>query len=279
MKKTAIITGSTDGIGKHTALGLAQKGFDIILSGRNEAKGKIIQNEIQQLNPNVKVFFYPVDFSKQSSIRKFADNINQKHEHIHVLVNNVGLLKSERIETEDGVEQMFAVNHLAAFLLSHLLLDQLKKSAPARIVNVSGGAYKFGKIQLDNLNLKNGFSPFKALAQAKLANLLFTHEAHRQWNESGIQLFAADPGAAKTPGHNEHQYWWLKWMLPLIGTSPEKAAFSSIRASSAPELNDKSGIFIDVKGRQTKLSELIPEPGIAGQLWEKSLEMVGGRLK
>lgn len=272
--RNALVTGSTDGIGKQTALGLAAKGFNVIVTGRDVNKGSEMVKELESNNPLGKFFFYSVDFSSQSGIRDFATKINNDFRHIDVLVNNVGLFTSKRKESEDGIELMLAVNYLSAFLLTHLLLDKLKISGNARIINVTGGAYKFGEIHFDDINLKQDFRSFKALGQAKLANILFTYEAERNWAEFGIHSIAVDPGAAKTPGHKEHSNIMLKWLLPIIGTSTKVAAHSSIEAATSSVYDGLGGIFLNKKGKLEKTNELSLNEQIANRLWKMSINML-----
>ncbi|WP_373495927.1 SDR family NAD(P)-dependent oxidoreductase [Aquiflexum sp.] len=272
--RTALITGSTDGIGKQTALGLAERGWDVVLTGRNIDKGNSMLTELKKINPYGNFNFYSVDFSSQKSIRSLADRINNEIPFIHVLINNVGLFTSKRKESVDGMELMLAVNYLSAFLFSNLLLEKLKKSMKTRIVNVTGGAYKFGKVNFEDLNHKKGFGSFKALGQAKLCNILFTYESERRWSKFGIHSIAVDPGAAKTPGQNEHSIFLLKWLLPLIGTSTKIAAYSSIEAATSSIYEGVGGIFLNKKGKPEESSTSSKDENAARELWEMSCKMV-----
>lgn len=273
-RKIALVTGSTDGIGKQTALGLASKGFNVIVTGRNADKGNAMLAELESISPLGKYSFYAVDFSSQKSIKDFATNINNDLHHLDVLVNNVGLLTSKRRESEDGIELMFAVNYLSAFLLTHLLLDKLKNSDCARIVNVTGGAYKFGKINFDDINMVKRFNSLKALGQAKLANILFTYEAERMWAKFGIHSIAVDPGAAKTPGHKEHSNYLLKMLLPLIGTSTKEAAYSSIEAATSLNFEGTGGFFLNKRGKPQLSSSASRDRSTAILLWKKSNDIL-----
>lgn len=273
--KIALITGSTGGIGKATAYQLAERGFDIILTGRNVFNGEELRMQLLLRFPEIEVYFYRVDFASIASIYSLADRIKQDFTQIDVLINNVGLMLSEKRTTEEGIDELWMVNHLAGFLLSHLLLDLLSKNQDARIVNVSGGIYQFGKINPDRMSFEEERSPLKTLAQAKLANLLWTFEAARRWQYLGIKLYAVDPGAAKTPGHERHQYTWLKWLLPMISSSTQEAAYSSVLAASSPLFAYQSGIFLNKKGEEEITNKMSLDQALATKVWDFSLESLG----
>ena len=151
--KVCIVTGANSGIGKATALGLAQMGATIVMVSRNQVKGEEAQNEIKEKSGNDAVDLMLADLSSQASIRQLAENFQQHYQQLHVLINNAGVVNLTRRETVDGLEMTFAVNYLAPFLLTHLLLDKLKASAPARIVNVSSGSHQSGYIKMDDLEI------------------------------------------------------------------------------------------------------------------------------
>src|SRR5579862_7338491 len=167
--KICLVTGATSGIGKATALGLAQQQATVVLIARSQAKGEATRQEIQAATGNQSVDVLLADLSSQASIRQLAATVAERYPHIHVLVNNAGVFMLKRRETVDGLETTFAVNHLAPFLLTHLLLDQLKASAPARIVNVSSGAHTAGRINWQDVQLHHGYGVWRAYAQSKLA--------------------------------------------------------------------------------------------------------------
>ncbi len=160
--KTCMVTGANSGIGKATALGLAQMGANVVMVARDRARGEVAQNEVKAKSGNNSVDLLVADLSSQESIRKFVEDFKQHHKQLHVLINNAGVFMLTRRETVDGLEITFAVNYLAPFLLTNLLLDVLKASAPARIVNVSSEAHENGYIKMDDLQAKKNYRPFRA---------------------------------------------------------------------------------------------------------------------
>src|SRR5260370_14955398 len=165
--KTCMVTGANSGIGKATALGLAQVGANVVMVARDRARGEVAQNEVKAKSGNNSVDLLVADLSSQQSIRKLVENFKQHYKQLHVLINNAGVFMLTRRETADGLEITFAVNYLAPFLLTNLLLDVLKASA--RIVNVSSEAHENGYIKMDDLQAKQNYRPFHAYGQSKLA--------------------------------------------------------------------------------------------------------------
>lgn len=178
--KVCLVTGSSSGIGKVTARELARMGASVVMVCRNRAKGEAAQAEIKQDSGNAQVDLIVADLSELSETRRAASEFKQKYTRLHVLVNNAGAINAERKVTTDGLEATFATNYLAPFLLTHLLLDVLKASAPASIVNVSSSGHTGGKIDFADLQGTQGYSFMKAYTQSKLAQLYFTYELASQ---------------------------------------------------------------------------------------------------
>src|SRR5437868_8628967 len=178
--KICMITGANSGIGKATALGLAQMGATVVLVSRDRARGEEAQNEIKAKSGNDAIDLLLADLSSQQSIRQLVADFKQRYTWLHVLINNAGTFALTRRETVDGLEMTFAVNVLAPFLLTNLLLDVIKASAPARIVNVSSDSHEAGYIKMNNLESKGFYRPMRAYGQSKLALLLFTYELARR---------------------------------------------------------------------------------------------------
>src|SRR5829696_4396705 len=179
-EKVCLITGATSGIGKATAMGLANMGASVVMVGRDRGRGEAALAEIKERSANASVDLMLADLSSQEQVRRLADEFKEAHPRLDVLINNAGVIRSKRITTADGLETTFALNHLAHFLLTDLLLDVLKASAPARIVNVASGEQRNGTIDFDDLQGEEGYKGPKAYTQSKLATVLFTYELARR---------------------------------------------------------------------------------------------------
>lgn len=177
--KTALITGGNTGIGKATALALAQKGARVILACRSLARGDKAASEIRSQVENAEIAVYFLDLSSLKSVRTFVQNFIKTENGLHILINNAGMYGCPHWKTEDGYEMQFAVNHLGHFLLTNLLMDTLAQSAPSRIIVVSSSLHKYSQIEFDDLNGDKNYEPKKAYKQSKLANLLFAHELNK----------------------------------------------------------------------------------------------------
>ena len=191
--KVCMVTGSTAGIGKATATGLAKLGAHVIVVGRDAKKGEAVVNEIKQASGNAEVALLIGDFSSQASVRQLAETTKATYSQLHVLVNNAFTFTAERTVTVDGNETIFAVNFLSAFLLTNLLLDLLKSSTPARIVNMAA-PQTGAAIHFDDLQGEKSFSGFRQNSQAKLAMVLFTYELERKLKGTGVTANCLNPG-------------------------------------------------------------------------------------
>ncbi|XP_054716538.1 retinol dehydrogenase 13-like isoform X1 [Uloborus diversus] len=196
--KTVIITGGNTGIGKQTALDLARRGAKVIIACRDLEKGKRAEEYINDQVPNAKVLIKSLDLASFKSIRRFASEILQSEPKINILINNAGVAACPKWLTEDGYEMQFGTNHLGHFLLTTLLLDRIKASAPARIVNVSSLAHIFGNINFKDINLDRGYQPLLAYCRSKLANILFTKELANRLKGTGVTTYCLHPGAVHT---------------------------------------------------------------------------------
>ena len=195
--KVCLITGGTSGIGKSTAHELARMGATVVIVGRNAQKTSQVVEEIRAASGNNTVDSLLADLSSQQEVRRLANEFESKYSHLHVLLNNAGAVFMRRQLSVDGIEMTFALDHLACFLLTNLLLDKIKASAPARIINVSSGAHTSGKIEFDNLQGERDYSP-RAYDNSKLANILFTMELARRLEGTGVTVNALHPGFAAT---------------------------------------------------------------------------------
>lgn len=271
--KVCIVTGANTGIGKETALGLAKLRATVVMVCRDRERGEAALREIKQKSGNDRVELMICDFSSQNSIRQFAGDFNQQHDRLYVLVNNAGVVLRERSMTEDGLESTFAINHLGYFLLTNLLLDVLKKSAPSRIVNVASTAHKYGKLDVNAWPAGSSFSAFGAYANSKLANVLFTYELARRLEGTGVTANCLHPGGVGTNLYRGLPKF-LQALIKLVTIGPERGARTSIYLASSPEVEGVTGKYF-ARRRQQKSSEASHNEEAARRLWEVSETLTG----
>ncbi len=274
--KTALVTGASSGIGKVTASALATMGATVYLVCRNRAKGGQVQQEIKELAGHDRVFLIVADLAEQAQVRRAAQEFLDTGEPLHILHNNAGITNTARRETVDGIEETFAVNHLAYFLLTNLLLDRLKESAPARIVNVASDAHYFVRgMQFDDLEYENQYKTFKVYGQSKLANLLFALALAPKLVGTDVTVNSVHPGVVTT-GLGMQNGGFLSKIVPVIGgllfRSPEKGAESSIYVCTSPALNDVSGKYY-ANCRQKTPKPWARDVEAAEKLWKISEQM------
>jgi NAD(P)-dependent dehydrogenase (short-subunit alcohol dehydrogenase family) len=279
--KTVLITGANQGIGKATAIALARKGARVVMVARNGDKGRAALAEVQGASPSRDAELIVADLSSQSEVRRLAAEFRSRHPRLDVLINNAGLYVPERHTTVDGIEETFAVNHLAPMLLTTELLDLIKASAPARIIGVSSEAHRGGKMQWDDLQLaSHKYGGFKAYNQSKLANLLFTSELARRLQGSGVTANALHPGVIASgfgqtyPGALSVL---IKVIRPFLLTNEEGAA-TSVYLASSPEVEGVTGKYF-VKCKPAKSSALSLDEAAQRKLWALSVEMVKPRAR
>lgn len=275
--KIALITGATSGIGKASAAGLATLGATVVLVARNEQKGLAARDELRTQSGNPQVDVLIADLSSQRSVRELAASYQQRYGQLHVLINNAGGIFFRRETTPDGLELTFALDHLAYFLLTNLLLERLTDSAPARIINVSSNAEASGRINFDDLQATERYGAFPVYAQAKLANLLFTYELARRMEGSGVTVNAVRPGPVATNFGGSGSSW-LNRLVPLIfrtiGKPPEVAAETVVMLASAPEVARLNGkAFYERREQQT--SARSHDPVVQQRLWNLSAALTG----
>lgn len=273
--KVCLVTGATQGIGKETARALVKIGADVTIVGRNPERTAAAADELAKERGGAKVDFLLGDLSSMADVRKVASDFRAKHDRLDVLVNNAGVIIMDRTVTKDGYEATFATNHLAYFLLTELLLDLLKKSAPSRIVNVSSAVHTGGKIPFDDLNGEKSYSGTAAYSQSKLANVLFTYELARRLEGTGVTANALHPGVIRS-GFGRNNGGWLgfgvKLMAPFLIT-PEKGARTTVYLASSPDVEGVTGKYFD-KCKPVPSSKLSHDESVAKQLWSVSEEMV-----
>jgi NAD(P)-dependent dehydrogenase (short-subunit alcohol dehydrogenase family) len=274
--RTILVTGATSGIGLVTARELARLGGQVTIVSRNAEKCGAVAGRIKAETGNP-VEFIAADLSTLAGIMQAAADFKQRHTHLHILVNNAGGFFIKRILTADGYEMTFALNHLNYFLLTNLLLDILKASAPARIVNVSSGMHVSAKLDLDNLQGEENFSGVGAYGQSKLANVLFTYELARRLEGTRVTANALHPGyvATNLAANNGLLFGtFAKLSARLFGRKPEQGAQTSIYLASSPEVEGMSGnYFVDCKAVDS--SPISYDRALAEKLWQVSMELTG----
>ena len=274
--KICMVTGATSGMGKATAVALAQMGATVILVARNQSKGEAVRDEIRTQSGNMNVEVMLADLSSQQSVRELATAFQQNYQHLHVLVNNAGGIFFTRETTVDGVEMTLAVNHLAPFLLTNLLLDVLKASTPARIINISSNVESIGNINFDDLQHEKRYISIIAYAQAKLATMLFTYELARRLEGTGITVNAITPGPVATNfGKNGNHL--MNRIFPLFfrfATSAEEGAQTAIYLASSPMVEDTTGkVFYHRK--ELHSSRKSYNVMLQKKVWQVSEELTG----
>jgi NAD(P)-dependent dehydrogenase (short-subunit alcohol dehydrogenase family) len=276
--KICLVTGANSGLGKATALGLARMGAHVVMICRNQARGQQAQQEIKQRTGNADVDLLLADLSSQQSIRQLAGDFTQRYGRLHVLVNNVGSVFLRRRLSVDGIEMTFALNHLASFLLTNLLLDTLKASAPARIINVSSVAQIVGFIDLDDLQASKKYHMMRAYAQSKLANVLFTYALAQHLAGTAVTANCLHPGLVVTNIWSRPLPGFLRPLVAMLmrpfGITAEEGARTILYLASSSEVEGITGkYFYQCKERPSV--DISYDGSIQQQLWKKSAEMTG----
>ena len=274
--RTVLITGGTGGIGRATALGLATMGAHLAITGRDRGRTEGAALEIRAAGGG-QVDVFVADLSSQSEVRRLADEVLESLSRIDVLVNNVGGYWNTRHVTADGLERTFALNHLASFLLTNLLLDRLKQSAPARVVTVSSNAHAQGRIDFDDLQGERSYSGARAYDQSKLANVLFTYELARRLQATSVTANALHPGVVSTSFGAEDpggvQRLFVPFMRPFM-KAPAQGAATSIHLASAPDLEQMTGRYF-ANSKPKRSSGRSYDEAAAARLWQVSADLVG----
>ncbi|MBP6014085.1 MAG: SDR family oxidoreductase [Alphaproteobacteria bacterium] len=275
--QSIVITGATDGIGKVAALELAKMGANVVLVGRNVAKGEAVVRELKTAAGHDGVHFVAGDMSSQKCVRAAAEAIKGRLKRLDVLLNNAGAYFQTRQLSEDGIERTLALNHLGYFLLTAQLLDLLKASGPSRIVNVASAAHQGAKLDLDDLQNEKRYSGFGVYGQSKLANVYFTYELARRLRGTSVTANCLHPGFVATRfGDNNGGF-----VKTLIGLAKSLAAISeadgaktSVCLASSPEVAGVSGKYFD-KCKAVKSSTVSYDEDVARELWRLSERMTG----
>ncbi|WAX57138.1 SDR family oxidoreductase [Jatrophihabitans cynanchi] len=274
--KTVLVTGASGGIGRATALGLAERGAHLVITGRDHRRIEDAAVEIRAAGAeHVDVFV--ADLSVQSEVRRLAEEVLRSVRRIDVLVNNVGGFWNTRQVTADGLERTFALNHIAPFLLTNLLLDRLRHDAPARVVTVSSNVHRTGRIDFGDLQGERSYSGARAYSQSKLANVLFSYELARKLQHTAVTANALHPGLVRTGFGAEDPGRAQRLLVPLLRLfmkSAARGAATSIHLASAPDLELTTGrYFSDSKPKAS--SDCSYDEAVAAQLWRISGDLVG----
>jgi NAD(P)-dependent dehydrogenase (short-subunit alcohol dehydrogenase family) len=275
-RRTVLVTGATSGIGRAAALGLATSGAHVAITGRDRGRTESAAREISAAG-GVDVEVFVADLSSQGQVRRLAREVLERLPRIHVLINNVGGYWSTRHVTADGLERTFALNHLAPFLLTNLLLERLERSAPARVVTVASNAHATGRIDFDDLQGTRSYSGGRAYSQSKLANVLFTYQLARRAGAGAVTANALHPGVVRTSFGAEDPARIQRLLVPLLRPvmkSPARGAATSIHLASAPELEQVSGQYFAGR-RPIRSSTRSYDQAVAARLWEASADLVG----
>jgi retinol dehydrogenase 12 len=273
--QVCVVTGATSGIGKAAAAALARQGAEIIVVGRDPGRAEATAAAIQADGappPKVEI----ADLARLDQVRALAGRLNQTLDRIDVLINNAGLVLNERQVTPDGYEHVFAVNHLAPFLLTNLLRPKLTASAPARVITVSSDAHTAARLDLDDPNLEHGWSSWRSYSNSKLANILFTRELAGRLDGTGVTANCLHPGVVRT-GFGRDARPLMRVGITIAKPfmlSPERGADTMVYLASSPDVAAKTGGYY-VKRQLREPSAAARDDGLARRLWEISERLTG----
>jgi len=275
--KVAIVTGATSGIGKETARVLAHQGAHVILGCRDVKNAELVAQELIKVTKNSKVEVIPLDLASLASVRSFAERFKATKLPLHILIDNAGVMATPKSLTTDGFELQFGVNHLGHFLLTNLLLEQLRESAPARVVVVSSYLHKNGHINFDDIMSEKSYERWEAYDQSKLANILFARELNRRLAGTGLTVNAVHPGVIPTDlarNINPMAPFLFKYIAaPFMRTIPQGAA-TSVYVAVNPALANVGGKYFGDCQEETPAAEALNDQ-VAQRLWDLSEKLVG----
>jgi NAD(P)-dependent dehydrogenase (short-subunit alcohol dehydrogenase family) len=272
--KMCLITGGNSGIGKATAMGLAKLNASVVIVSRDKDKGEAALIEIRAKSGNRNLDAMTADLSSQDSVRELAHDFTGRYKKLNVLINNAGIFLPKRVQTVDGLEATFATNHLGHFLLTNLLLDLLKASAPSRIINLTSSAHYGTEMDFEDLQGEKKYSGYHAYSQSKLANVLFTRQLVKQLEGTGITANSIHPGVVRT-GFGKDQGGLMSILVTMgrpFMISPEHAAKAVIYLATSPEMEGVTGMFFS-RGKEGKSSTQSYDSEAAERLWKVSAEL------
>ncbi len=274
--KNVVVTGTTSGIGRESALGLARMGASVALVARDRTRGEETLEAVRAVSTGGAPSLFLADLASLAEVRALAASIASALPTLDVLVNNAGAIHMTRKPTADGFEMTFAVNHLAPFLLTNLLLPKLLASAPARVVTVASEAHRQARLDFDDLQGERDYAAFRAYGRSKLANILFSNELARRLAGTRVTSNSLHPGVVAT-GFGKNDPGWMR-LLVTVGrpflTSPEKGARTTLHVATAPELAGVSGRYFK-RSREARPSAAALDAGSQARLWDVSARMVG----
>jgi NAD(P)-dependent dehydrogenase (short-subunit alcohol dehydrogenase family) len=273
--RIAIVTGASSGIGLHTVLGLVRAGMRVVMVGRDRARTEAARRFVREHSGSDRIDILLADFSRLAEVRRLADEILSAHDRIAVLINNAGLMSPRYRFSSDGFELTFAVNHLAPFLLTYLLLDRLKASAPARIINVASEAHRGHRLNFSDLARPQDWGTLKTYGRSKLCNILFTRELAMRLDSSGVVATCLHPGLVATAIGQRGGVTELVWRLmkPFM-KSPEQGAETSLFLATVSDPQPFNGGYVIGKALEH------PDPAAldtsaARRLWDESTRLAG----
>jgi NAD(P)-dependent dehydrogenase (short-subunit alcohol dehydrogenase family) len=271
-----LITGATDGIGKEAACALAQQGARLLIQGRDPDKGARAVAELKSRSGNAAIEFLQCDFSSLTDVRRLAAAVMERTTQIDILINNAGGIFAKRALSQDGYELTFAVNHLAPFLLTKLLLNTLRSSAPARIVTTSSVAHRGAKLNFDDLQAAGKYSPMSAYGSSKLANILFTRALAKRLEGTTVTANCLHPGLVRTNIARDMPAIGrvLFNLLAKFARSPEQGAQTIVYLASSPQVQGASGGYY-VDRKLMPISPAAQDDAAAERLWQVSEQLTG----
>lgn len=279
-QKVTLITGANAGIGLETAVGMAERGFVVVMGARNEAKGQAAVQTVQGRVPGARVELLTLDLASLASVRAAAAELLERHDRLDVLINNAGLILGDRRVTEDGFEQTFGVNHLGHFLLTHLLLDRLKSSAPARVVNLASDAHRMSSgLDFDDLmRERRSYAGMPVYGDSKLANILFTRALATRLEGTQVVTHAVHPGVVRTrfaaDGDVKGFFATLVKLSGPFMLTAAKGARTSLHVATSPQAGECTGLYW-AKSKQRRPNKAALDDAAAERLWTVSAQLVG----
>jgi retinol dehydrogenase 14 len=274
--QTVLITGGTSGIGKAAAVALAAMDANVVIVGRNQERGEAAVEEIRARSHNESVELLLADLSVQSEVRRLAEEFQERYDRLDVLANNAGLVQSKRTETPDGIETTLAINHLAPFLLTNLLLERLEQSAPSRVITVSSEAQRWGKMDFEDMQSRRKYRGFPVYGMTKLANIMFSYEFAERLNGAGVTATCLHPGSVGTNfGQNNRgpMALFFRTFKPFM-RSAEQGADTLVWLASSPEVDGVSGKYFSDR-KEIEAQKVAYDRAARRRLWEISEELTG----
>jgi NAD(P)-dependent dehydrogenase (short-subunit alcohol dehydrogenase family) len=274
--QTVLITGGTSGIGKAAAVALAAMDANVVIVGRNQERGEAAVDEIRARSHNESVELLLADLSVQSEVRRLAEEFQERYDRLDVLANNAGLVQSKRTETPDGIETTLAINHLAPFLLTNLLLERLEQSAPSRVITVSSEAQRWGKMDFEDMQSRRKYRGFPVYGMTKLANIMFSYEFAERLNGAGVTATCLHPGSVRTNfGQNNRgpMALFFRTFKPFM-RSAEQGADTLVWLASSPEVDGVSGKYFSDR-KEIEAQKVAYDRAARRRLWEISEELTG----